>query len=73
MLRKERLSLAAGSGISLNVASVITPSVPREPMYSLHMSYPATFLTTLPPAFVTRPSPVTTLMPIVKSRGVPWA
>ena len=62
---------AAGSGCSRKVASVIRPSVPCDPANSLPRSYPATFLTTLPPACATTPSARTTVMPISRSRGVP--
>ena len=62
---------AAGRGCSRKVASVIRPSVPRDPANSLPRSYPATFLTTLPPECATTPSARTTVRPISRSRGEP--
>src|SRR5215203_768050 len=59
-------------GCSLKFASAMTPSVPREPVNSLERSYPATFLTTLPPAFATVPSASTTFTPMIRSLIVPY-
>src|SRR6516165_1882647 len=61
----------AGSGWSRNTASTISPSVPNDPVNSLPRSYPATFLTTFPPDFATVPSARTTVIPMIRSRGVP--
>ena len=47
--------------------------VPRLPINSLWRSYPATFLTTLPPDLMTSPSDPIMLMPIQESRAVPKA
>jgi hypothetical protein len=51
--RAGRSTAAAGRGCRRNAHSVISPSVPYEPVKSLPRSYPATFLTTLPPACAT--------------------
>ena len=62
---------AAGRGCTRKVASVISPSVPCDPAKSLPMSYPATFLTTLPPERAITPSARTTVRPRSRSRGEP--
>src|SRR5216683_3460081 len=64
-------AVRGGSGCSRNVACVISPSVPADPAYSLPRSYPATFLTTLPPDLATTPSARTTVIPMRRSRPVP--
>jgi hypothetical protein len=61
----------AGSARSRTVASVITPSVPHEPVMSLVRSKPATFFTTRPPPRTTLPVPLTNSTPSVTSRGEP--
>ena len=43
-------AVASGIGRRIKLALVITPIVPRLPVSSRQMSYPATFLTTFPPA-----------------------
>ena len=52
---KTTVAETSGRGETLNVASVIRPSVPSEPQYSFGRSYPATFLTTLPPPLILSP------------------
>ena len=47
------------------------PNPPKPPTWSFVRSYPATFLTTLPPAFTSRPSPVATVHPRRWSRTGP--
>src|SRR2546425_612539 len=63
----------SGSGAILNVTSVMIPSVPSEPTKSLHMSYPATFLTTFPPALIGSPLARTIFIPMTRSRTPPYA
>src|SRR5664279_5255291 len=60
-----------GAGKSLKLAEVITANVPWLPISNFIMSYPATFLTTRPPPFALRPSPVTKRTPRQKSRNPP--
>ena len=62
---------ASACGSSRNVASTTTPSVPSDPMKSLHISYPATFLTVRPPAAMTLPLGRATFMPSTTSRTEP--
>ena len=61
----------SGNGCSLSETSVITPSVPNDPRYNLLRSYPATFLTTLPPLLTTVPLDWTTRIPRTRSRALP--
>ena len=49
----------------------MTPKAPNPPICTLLRSKPATFLTTIPPARTTRPSPVTTVVPRTWSRTGP--
>ncbi len=56
---------------SRRCSSVMMPNPPKPPTCSLVRSYPATFFTTLPPAFTSRPSPVATVQPRRWSRTGP--
>ena len=71
---KVRWSLwpAAGRGNIRRTASVITPKVPHDPIYSLHRSIPATFFIVLPPVWIMSPLGVTAVMPRIRSRAVPY-
>ena len=66
-----RLRDTGGAGRTLNVSSVITDSVPQEPVTSLLMSYPLTFFMTLPPDFQVSPRPLIALTPRIWSRALP--
>ena len=63
--------VSGGSGRSLKFNSVIMPSVPWLRVNNLQRSYPATFLTTFPPALICFPSASTTRIPITKERSDP--
>ena len=65
------VALASGSGWSLKVTEVISPSVPSEPTKRRGRSKPATFFTTLPPPLATTPSARTMERPMMRSRAVP--
>lgn len=65
-------AVAAGTGCSRNAASTMSPRVPYEPQKRRPRSYPATFLTTLPPERAIRPSARTIVSPMIRSRGVPY-
>src|SRR5205807_1958724 len=56
---------------SKSVASTITPRVPSDPTRSLSRSYPATFLTTRPPARAIVPSVRAVRVPMRRSRTPP--
>src|SRR5207248_207686 len=62
---------AAGRAYSRRVTSVMTPSVPQEPVSNRERSKPATFFTTFPPARMVSPRPFTNSRPSSKSRGEP--
>ena len=62
--RDDEVRVSLNSGASLKAASAMMPRVPSAPVYTLFMSYPETFFTTLPPPFVTSPFGLTTFIPI---------
>src|SRR5581483_4460130 len=62
---------ASGTGWSRSATRTIRPSRPAEPQKSFARSYPATFLTTLPPELAIVPSASTTVTPITRSRAAP--
>ena len=66
------VSGAGGSGITFNVASTITPSVPSDPTNSEHRSNPATPFAVLRPSRVSVPSGRTTLISRTKSCVTPY-
>src|SRR5690606_41231728 len=65
-------AVAARTGGSRTVAATVSPRVPYEPQKRRPRSYPATFLTTLPPGRAIRPSARTIVSAMIRSRGVPY-
>src|SRR6267142_4749879 len=67
----EIVRVPLGNGCKRKIARVITASVPKAPSTNFGKSYPATFLTTLPPLLASVPSANATVTPITKSRSEP--
>mmetsp|Transcript_9743 Transcript_9743/g.22986 ORF Transcript_9743/g.22986 Transcript_9743/m.22986 type:complete len:303 (+) Transcript_9743:650-1558(+) len=65
-------STSSGWPCSRRATSVITPSVPSDPMKRLVMSYPALLFRARVPVSSTEPSAITTVNPITLSRIVPY-
>ncbi len=63
---------AGWMGVSFRVASVMTASVPSEPISSRVRSYPTTPLVVETPVRISSPPAVTARRPRVFSRGVPY-
>ena len=62
---------ASGRAWSRTLTSVMTPSVPHEPVSRRVRSKPATFFTTRPPPRTVAPRPLMNSTPSVRSRGAP--
>ncbi len=62
---------AFGIGCSRKLTRAMSASRPCDPQTRRPRSYPATFLTTFPPAFATVPSARTRVTPRTRSRGAP--
>ena len=60
-----------GRAYKRTVTSVMTPSVPHEPVRRRDRSKPATFFTTFPPARTISPRPFTNSRPSSRSLGNP--
>ncbi len=68
---RDKRPVAGGRGWRRRQTRAMNASRPREPQTSLPRSYPATFFTTLPPAFAIVPSASTSVTPSTRSRTEP--